>query len=70
MLAELRRLAHTEPGSAAREQAMMLIALHGRAIISRRYYRARQIQRSAAHAVLVRLRTSVDAPPTINYGQG
>ena len=59
MLAELHGLARTEPGSAARDQAMMLLALHGRAIISRRHYRARKIQRAAAHAVLVRLRTSV-----------
>ena len=58
MLAELRSLARTEPGSAARDQAMMLLALHDRAIISRRRYRARQVQRAAAHAVLVRLHTS------------
>jgi len=59
MLAELLGLGRTEPGSAARDQAMMLVALHGRAIISRRYFRARKVQRAAAHAVLVRLRTSV-----------
>jgi len=63
MLAELRDLARTEPGSSARDQAMMLLALHGRAIMSRRRYRARKVQRAAAHAVLVRLRTSVGAPP-------
>jgi hypothetical protein len=62
MLAELRDLARTEPGSAARDQAIMLLALHGRAIISRRHYRARKIQRAAAHAVLLRLRVSVDTP--------
>jgi hypothetical protein len=38
---------------------MMLVALQGRAIINRRYHRARRVQRAAAHAVLVRLRTSV-----------
>jgi recombination endonuclease VII len=62
MIAELRNLARTEPGSAARDQAMMLLALHGRAIISRRHYRARRIQRAAAHAVLLRLRASVETP--------
>jgi hypothetical protein len=63
MLAELRDLARTEPRSAARDQAIMLLALHGRAIISRRHYRARKIQRAAAHAVLLRLRASIDTPP-------
>ena len=58
LLGQLRELAQTGPGTAARDQAMMLLALHGRAIISRRYDRARTIQRAAAHAVLVRLRTS------------
>jgi hypothetical protein len=57
--AQLRDLAHTEPGTAARDHALLLLALHGRAIISRRYYRARTVQRAAAHAVLVRLRTSI-----------
>jgi hypothetical protein len=59
MLVQLRDLARTEPGTAARDQAPMLLVLHGRAIISRRYDRARTVQRAAAHAVLVRLRTSV-----------
>ena len=59
MLVQLRDLARTEPGTAARDHALLLLALHGRAIISRRYYRARKVQRAAAHAVLVRLRTSV-----------
>jgi hypothetical protein len=59
LLAELLGLGRTEPGSAARAQTMTLVALHGRTIISRRYYRARRMQRAAAHAVLVRLRTSV-----------
>jgi hypothetical protein len=62
ILAELRDLARTETGSAARGQALMLLALHGRAIISRRHYRARRIQRAAAHAVLLRLRASVETP--------
>src|SRR5215813_4966942 len=62
LLVQLRDLARTAPGTAARDQGMMLLALHGRAIISRRYYRARRVQRAAAHAVLVRLRTSVGAP--------
>ena len=64
MLAELLGLGRTEPGSAARDQAMTLVALHGRAILNRRYYRARRVQRAAAHAILVRLRTSVGIPPT------
>jgi len=59
MLVQLRDLAQTEPGTAARDHALLLLALHGRAIISRRYYRARKVQRAAAHAVLVRLRTSI-----------
>jgi hypothetical protein len=63
LLAELAGLARTEPGSAARGQAMMLLALHGRAIIDRRYHRARQAKRAAAHAALARLRAFADAPP-------
>src|SRR4029077_6899417 len=51
MLVQLRDLAQTEPGTAARDHALLLLALHGRAIISRRYYRARKVQRAAAHAV-------------------
>lgn len=59
MLAELRDLVRTEPGSSARDQAMMLLALHGRAIMRRRRYRARKVQRAAAYAVLVRLCTDL-----------
>jgi hypothetical protein len=68
MLAELASLARTEPGSAARDQALTLLARHGRAIVERRRYRAREAKRAAGHAVLARLRAFVDAPPTVNGG--
>jgi hypothetical protein len=68
LLAALATLARTEPGSAARDQALLLLARHGRAIIDRRRYRARQAKRAAAHAVLARLRALVDAPPTVSEG--
>ena len=68
MLAELASLARTEPGSAVRDQAMMLLARHGRAILDRRRYRAREAKRAAAHAVLARLRVFADAPPTVSDG--
>jgi hypothetical protein len=57
-LGQPRELAQTEPGTAARDHALLLLALHGQAIISRRHYRARTVQQAAAHAVLVRPRTS------------
>jgi hypothetical protein len=42
---------------------MMLLALHGRAIIDRRRSRARRANtRAAAHAALARLRASVVEP--------
>jgi hypothetical protein len=59
MLAELATLAHTEPGSADRAQTMVLLALHGRAIIDRRRRRAYQAKRASAHAALARLRSSL-----------
>jgi hypothetical protein len=68
MLAELASLARTEPGSAVRDQAMMLLARHGRAILDRRRYRARKAKRAAAHAVLARLRAFADAPPAVSDG--
>jgi hypothetical protein len=58
MLAELLDLARTEPGSAARAQAMMILALHGRVIMDRQRRRAYEVKRAAAHAVLARLRAS------------
>jgi hypothetical protein len=62
MRAELASLGRTEPGSAARDQALMLLARHGRAIVDRRRYRAREAKRAAAYAVLARLRAFLDAP--------
>ena len=63
MLAELADLSRTEPGSTARHQVMMFLALHGRAIIDRRRHRARGANtRAAAHAALARLRASVGEP--------
>jgi hypothetical protein len=59
MLAELRDLGRTEAGSAARDQARMFLGLHGRAIMARGYYRAREAKRADAHAALARLRASL-----------
>jgi hypothetical protein len=66
MLGALATLGRTEPGSATRDQAMMVLALHGRAVIQRRYYRAHEAKRAAAYAALARLRALVHAPPTVN----
>jgi hypothetical protein len=64
VLAELRDLARTEPRSAARDQAIMLLGLRGRAIIARRHRRADVAKRASAHAALARLRASIGAAPT------
>lgn len=67
MLLGLCSLGRTEPGSAARDQAIMFLVLHGRAIIARRYDQAREAKRGAAHAALARLRAALDMPPP-KYG--
>lgn len=63
VLAELYDLGRTEPGSAARDNAMILLALHGRVIIDLQRRRAYETKRASAHAALARLRTSVGGPP-------